>query len=443
MNSFNLNILIVIICCLSVQRYTLPDIYCFAPLIPLTLFIISYKLKSDETFRSVMIILSLITMTDNGGELFSETNSVLRNSIYIISLLYLMSQNTAISIKKLFIWFTWITSLLITSFLFTIDNVTIYQTVYDDLFILFLILFVFCSEIELKYINFDIPTIVNKLLITSITVLFFEIVNYFCYFDGTKGYLNYQSTKSIVTISFLVLICYRNILLSIVVFLSTSFVLVFYVTRMIFISFITVVFLFFIKRLVVRRKFNYRVIIFLLLMITSSYLVSFQGLQLNEIASGYKLSAMILTVIDSSSFEQLFYSLDPVRYTEFLVFKSRSWFEIIFGSGLGATYTDKFGLFGFVGDNKWAFSEFEIENSIYFNFHDVWSDQGYRLGMIPFFALMYYLFQSMGKNKESSSLAMIIFVLTFCAFWSKSGVLLIFLLLFFLRISNNQNKQQQ
>lgn len=439
MNSFNLKIITVIISLLSIQRYTLPEIYCFTPIIPLVLFIFSYNWKSDETFRSIMIVLSLVTITDNGGELFSETNSILRNLIYIISLLYLISLNTKIRVEKLFIWFAWITSLLITSFLFTIDNVTIYQTVYDDLFILFLILFVFCSKIELNLSKFDIQKIINSLFVISATIIIFEIVNYLLYFDSTKGYLNYQSTKSIVTFSFLILICYRNVFLSIISFICTSFVLVFYVTRMIFISFIFVIFLFVLRRLVVGKKINYRILILLVLLIMPFYLVSFLGTDLNEIASGYKLSAMILTVVDSSSIEQLFYSLDPVRYTEFVVFKSRSWFEIIFGSGLGATYTDKFGVFGFVGDNKWAFSDFEIENRIYFNFHDVWSDQGYRIGMIPILALMYYLFQSMGKNKESAALSMIIFVLTFCAFWSKSGVLLIFLLLFFLRISNTQN----
>ncbi len=443
MNSFNLKIITVIISLLSIQRYTLPEIYCLTPIIPLVLFILSYNWKSDETFRSIMIVLSLATITDNGGDLFSETNSILRNLIYIISLLYLISLNTKIRVEKLFIWFAWITSLLITSFLFTIDNVTIYQTVYDDLFILFLILFVFCSKIELTSSKFDIQKIINCLFVISATIIVFEIVNYLLYFDSTKGYLNYQSTKSIVTFSFLILICYRNILLSIISFLCTSFILVFYVTRMIFISFIFVIFLFVLRRLVVGNKINYRIIILLFILIMPFYLVSFLGADLNEIASGYKLSAMILTVVDSSSIEQLFYSLDPVRYTEFLVFKSRSWFEIIFGSGLGATYTDKFGVFGFVGDNKWAFSDFEIENRIYFNFHDVWSDQGYRIGMIPIVALMYYLFQSMGKNKESAALSMMIFVLTFCAFWSKSGVLLIFLLLFFLRISNTQNNEQQ
>ena len=84
-------------------------------------------------------------------------------------------------------------------------------------------------------------------------------------------------------------------------------------------------------------------------------------------------------------------ALDMVRFVENQLFFSRPVFEVIFGSGLGSGMVDTDGLLRFVGYNDTAFTDEELNNSVYFNLHDYWTDFGLRFGLIIVVFTMYFV----------------------------------------------------
>jgi O-antigen ligase len=105
---------------------------------------------------------------------------------------------------------------------------------------------------------------------------------------------------------------------------------------------------------------------------------------------------------------------------------------MIFGNGLGASYFDNNNTFDFVGKHDFAFSEEELESRRFYNFHDIWSDVGFRIGLAPLALLFIWLIRKYWKlssRDDESFIPLFCIVLLFCAFFSTAGIIFIFIIL--------------
>ena len=135
-------------------------------------------------------------------------------------------------------------------------------------------------------------------------------------------------------------------------------------------------------------------------------------------------------------------ALDLVRFRENQLFFSRPLYEVIFGSGLGSGLADTQGLLGFVGYFDTAFTVEELNNSVYFNLHDFWTDFGLRFGLITVVFITYLV--SIKQILFGQKICGILFgILLFNAFFSTAGMIFTALIIKFYPsgISSMQSNQ--
>ena len=140
---------------------------------------------------------------------------------------------------------------------------------------------------------------------------------------------------------------------------------------------------------------------------------------------------------DYQSITELMVLIDPTRFYEFKMVFDSSLFNIIFGHGLGMSYADINGYFSFLGHfAPDAFSETETRSGIFYNFHEIWVDVGYRFGL-PVVVLCALLIFPRFKSKGSDNIVLRIFMITIliCSFWSTSGALFMCFLVRLLKTS--------
>ncbi len=430
----NHKIIVFIIGFISTQRFLLSEIYAYICLIPL-LYFIYYSFKTKQTNALAYLFIAILSMVDNGGTIYTETHSILRYVIYIISYLYLLSRMRGLNYKYLSYYLFWVTIVLILTILNIINGYSNFSTLINDLIIISLVSVIFCGRIQLFIDKKDYDFILVLLLSFCFGLILSELINVLFFMDITRGYLNYQSTKAIIMLPLIYFLLKKKIIFSILISLATVIILLNYVTRMIILSFLFALLLYIIFYLF-KPKFSFRKINFVKFFFYTFFLiiligVLFYNLQDTQFSlDSNKMTSMFLNFYNSTSLIDTIRILDPVRYVELKIVFNGELINILFGNGLGAAYFDYNNLFGFLGSNGFAFSEQELKTNVYYNFHDVWTDIAYRLGFLPVLLMIYYLSLKIGSNnfliRVFSFLTLILF---FCAFWNKSGIILIFMLL--------------
>lgn len=426
LNSANL---VIFISCLagflSVQRFYLADFYHYIPIVFILLAIASLVFDQRSLFSSFSLI-SLLTCVDNGGTIYNETPVLIRYLSYILCIFIFFLNKKILLKKSLIIYVGWLI-LILAMTLSNYENV-VFIALTHNIIILFFVFVVFVFKPFSNKSLFHFHSILFPL---SLGVILGELINITTEFELQQGYLNYNSIKSFIIYPSLYALCNRKKLLFILLMPFTLFIFIFYVTRMIVIAYILVIVVFlvdylfknFLKRLFVS-------FIFVSLIVFSTSQISFDDNELSK----YKVTNMIKILFSdhSNDLSNVLKTLDPVRYGELIVLIDAPIINIIFGQGLGASYLDKNNIFGFVGKYDFAFSEQELESRRFYNFHDLWSDIGLRIGLLPLLILLVWLFKQyliLSFKSKESSIPLFSIVLLFCAFFSTAGIIFIFLLL--------------
>jgi len=430
--------------CFTVQRYTLSNFYSVACALPYLLFVVNIY-RGNRNLALCSLFIALLAIVDNGGLIYTETPKVLRYVIYVSALLYIIGESCRLRVSRLIYFSSFIVLILAITLYKASNSPQNFSTVVDDVFILLLSLFVFSSEVTKKQNNFNSSQFLEYVFVFTLSILVFELVNALIFFDITEGYLNYQSTKSIVVFPFLYLFFLRKYFLSGVLFLLTLLILVFYVTRMIVLSLFSLIFIYLFVQLskarIIFKILKKSWVLFIFLAMTLAVPSSDSDNSLSP--KDYKLTAMFVAFMDSNDFQSTLRTLDPVRYTELIIIYEQPLFNTLFGNGLGATYYDRSNLFSFVGYDDFAFSKEEIRNGVFFNFHDLWSDTTYRFGILSVvFFLIFVISNFKSPDRLTRLLAAIAFIFSLCAFWSKSGILCLFIFVLLIKTRNSLTKME-
>ncbi|MCZ4336719.1 hypothetical protein [Shewanella colwelliana] len=420
--------MILVVAAISAQRFLLPNVYNLICVYFLFAFWYCFILKKPSTF--LYLILSFIFTVDNGGDIYAETPSLIRYAIYLSGLLFI-STSFRFNRIPLMVFLVYTAFLLFITML-NVGNIE-FVTFTRDIFLLYLMLFSLCAKTS-SY-NCDKYALDNyKLCLAIIVFIFFECANSFFFYDSINGYLNYHSLKAIVLFPSFYFLVREKWLLFYAFVIVTFFLLVMYVTRMILLTWILLIFVVLSRKLI--SLFDLRRIALICSLMVFSFFV-YSNITYEFDLSATKATNLFLILLSDSDIFSILRSLDPVRYAELVILFDRSFFEIIFGSGLGAGVFDKNNIFSFVGVYDTAFSYKELSTHFFYNFHDLWIDIGLRFGLIAVVLFVVYLASLFSKGDKN--LALMVLVLVFCSFFNTAGLIFISLLIMALRCSSSEN----
>ena len=411
---YGLTTLVIGCAIVGAQRILLPGLYAYVCLIP---FALAFIFFANKPVRNTLIVISLFLSVDNGGEVYQSTPGVIRYLIYLLSF-YVVIENTRFCIKRCLI-------LLAMAIIYTIqtvgsevpiDSITFNR----DIQVFILIAAIFCRSKGTRFIPFEIN------LLTGFLIVFgaLELVNYLVLFGsiGYSGYMNYDSSKSLIVLVSFYYLAKKKPLMASIAFVATIVVLVSYGTRMIMLAYLATIAIFL---YVHSARSFFRMLGIGLLCVPLIMFVS----QYQEDMKSYKAVSFLTTIDLDGGLEGVMKSLDRVRYEETALFFSRDLYSIAMGSGFGSGLHDAEGHFGFISIHQTAFTVRELETGYFYNLHDTWIDIGLRFGFL-FILVLYFsiVHEIRDKGPYRAMMAMNMLVLVSCASFSSGGLLLIALM---------------
>ncbi len=422
---------LVLISFFAAQRYLLPSIYSYICILPFLVFI--YKYFNNKKDCILYLILSLFFSVDNGGELYIETSNYLRYIMYVSALLYI-SRDVSFHLRSINKFMLFVVVLVFITLL-NHERLEL-GTFIRDGFILFIILHVMCNVIkEEKSWMYYLSD--YKLVLSLLIYVIAEFINVMLFYEPEMGYINYDSLKSLIVFPSLYFLVKRRYILFISTVSITLYVTVFYVTRMIILSFLIAIMLYNLISIV--KKLNFKnIFVFITLISICIFIPQIIGNYIDYEA--YKATNLFVVLFSNVNVSETLKLLDPVRYTELVLFLDRNVVNLLLGSGLGVGIVDGNDLFNFVGKYDTAFSEIELNSNFFYNFHDIWIDIGLRFGLLFIFYIYLKLLKPMfklGQRNDVNFISLMLLVLLFCAFFSTSGLIVIslFCLLFRYRLT--------
>lgn len=422
-NEFSQIIPLFFIAALSTQRYLLPDIYHFICLAPFILGLI-YQNK-NIILGNTYLIIALFTFVDIGGSgsdyelhVFKESASIIRYSIYI-AILSLIIVRYRMNTSKI-----WIPVILL--FMPTIitfynafnPNFSINTTLLrGDIFVV-IMTFLLLTNKNKKIFNFD-----HRMLCCFLTFYgFFEIINVLLYFDFELGYSNYHSIKSLIVFPLIYsLIFLKNYFIKLILLFCTLIVLIGYTTRMIILSLILTLAMYYIKK--INLKSPTQIFTIFLVAFLGFFLLQYQNIEQSQI----KMLNNLNILFDGDNILLGLQLIDPWRFGEFQLLFDRDLFSIFFGGGFGSGVFDSKGYLIFTDFGQTAYSDQELTSGIFYNMHDLVTDYGLRFGLLFVTLFLFDLIKNIifSKNHLKTFYAMLLLILSLCAFFSSAGILLI------------------
>lgn len=400
---------------LATQRFTLPDIYIYACIIPMIMSVYVFYKRKLEQFNTLVLI-CFFTCTDIGINADEGTTAFMRYAIYLLGLINLFLYKN-ISIKKIALFFI-VSTFYLTLTLINIESIN-KETFIRDLFILVLCFGLFVLTDKTKYI-LDIKLIINALLV----YMAFELINGALFFDASiHGYLNYASLKSMILIPIAYYAIEKKYVILSLLTPITALILLWYTTRFLALTLIIVLLFGFLK-----AKLKDKIIFSIFIIITiGAIIVNNIYIDKENLESTKLLNSIAVIIQSDNNLDQKLYELDPVRYGELALLLDRNFFSILFGSGLGAGVYDTHGFFSRIdADNNFAFSKEELYSGFYYNLHDLWTDVGLRFGLVPIFIVIFSIirsFNTSGKTKQFYGIILLIALLNM--FFSTLGLITI------------------
>tara|TARA_B110000014_G_C19931823_1_gene482050 strand:- start:113 stop:736 length:624 start_codon:yes stop_codon:yes gene_type:complete len=157
-------------------------------------------------------------------------------------------------------------------------------------------------------------------------------------------------------------------------------------------------------------------------------LLGFFSLQYQNIEeSPIKMLDTFKILIDGDNFLLSLQLIDPWRFGELQLLFDRNLFSIMFGEGFGSGVFDTKGYLVFADFGQTAYSDKELISGIFYNMHDLWTDYGLRFGLLFITIFLYDVIKNIifSKNRLKTFYAMLILILSLCAFFSSAGIILI------------------
>lgn len=413
---------------IGAQRFLLTPIDSIACIVPLIFVFFYYKVTE---LRNTLILFSLFISVDNAPYDLTITFSYLRYFVYFFAMLILYSYKNYN--PKSVLTFSIVFILLVCWSIFNYESIHL-NTFIRDLFIVALIYPVLCLNGKFDFqINFSL---LNKLIIIYIIS---EVINVFIRAKlgfTSADYLSYNSTKSLIIAPTFYYLVKNKINIAIPLILLTFFVLVAYGTRMIIITYVIGLILFFFTSSIFSLKFFYFIFIILI-----TFYLSLNVLFIDF--SSFKATGVFVQLIEEGDFYEKILLIDPVRYYETKMFFDRNFFKIIFGSGFGSGLIDVNNYLGFVKSTDTAFTIQELNSGKYYNLHDTWIDLGLRFGFIAILLVYFFIFKLMisFNNHNIKFIGFSLLVLFSCATYSTQGLILICYLFFYAK-ANLKNRTE-
>lgn len=365
----------------AAQRFALPNVYHFTPVVPL-LFVAFLFIKSPKQ-AGVFVMMSLFFISDLGGQYFdstvpiyNSTNVEIKYATYVAAvlvLLRLLSSN--IRMSSALMGFALIGLATITTFAYSLDTTNLRDTstaVRDILILICICICLFDSRDE----SFDL----QPLYFASLGFLAGETINLLFFFDrATQGYMSFASIKSFVIFPLFFRLNQdkRFTPFTIMLIVPVLLVMLAYNSKMVFVS-VALASLVAVAVTLVRRPSYIGLALIGILILYGLMQVT---LYVFPDAEANRIVAFSLELTESNDLWSTIESIDPVRFQQHYLFFSREVLEVIFGSGVGAGINDVNGQLSTVV-NETAFTAQEIRDGLFFNFHDIWIDFGLRFGVI-------------------------------------------------------------
>lgn len=406
---------------LSTQRYLLPDIYHFICLLPFILGLI-YQNK-NTLLGNTYLIIALFTFVDIGGAgsdyglyAFKESASIIRYSIYIaiLSIIIIRYRMNAskIWIPVMLLFMPTIITFYNTFNLSSSINTTLLR---GDIFVAAMTFLVLTNKNK-KIFSFD-----NNLLCCFLIFYgFFEIINVLLYYDFKIGYSNYHSIKSLIVFPLIYsLIFFKNYFVKFILLFCTLIVLVGYTTRMIIFSLILTLAIYYAKKINLKSSTQ----IFTVFLLVGFFSLQYQNIE----GSPIKMLNTLNILLDGENILLSLQLIDPWRFGELQLLLDRNLFSIFFGGGFGSGVFDSKGYLIFADFGQTAYSEQELISGIFYNMHDLVTDYGLRFGLLFVTLFLFDLIKNIifSKNHLKTFYAMLLLILSLCAFFSSAGIILI------------------
>ncbi len=417
--------LLVLCAILAPQRVLLSPIDAYICLVPL---LISFTYYYDKQKYHSLLIISLFISVDNGAGDFAETAAIIRYVIYLAVFFSLINGMRFDKNKLIFALCLLLIPILL--MVFDLDRLNI-PILFRDITLSLLAILVLCrNKKTLELFSMDLKLLILFLMI----YLFSELVNVAFFWEGyNSGYASYDSTKSLIVLPSLYYLRKNNIIMTLILLPITMFVLYGYVTRMLILVYLGIVIFYFASRAV---KLGKKEIIFLMAIMVISVVAYENIASLDHI----KLVGTFINISSGMSIEEMARIVDAGRTEEFKIIANQNVFNMMLGNGFGTGYYDAFGSFRFVLDDGQSFTQEELQTNYYFNFHDVWTDIAFRFGLLPVLLVIVIMLKSvLSSFVNTSIMAMTMFVVVFCAFFSTGGLLLIAMLALSLRAFTASN----
>jgi hypothetical protein len=376
-----------------------------------------YYFPRDRRQCNTALVLAIFLSVDNGAFVYAETAAPLRYVLYLAALGVLF-RDFRTDPRRLFIAAgALLVPLVITLFnLAHVDSATLRGNIILAILAV-LVLARSPTALENAEIDWDRMGIFFVLFALS------ELPNIlFFYHLQETGYLNYNGTKSLLVFGAFYYLRNRPLPLALPVIGLISYVILFYQTRMIVLSFMLVLLMYVLGRVVRLRRTE---LLLACLVGGGAYLLFTSDIELD----GFKIVYTFQHALAQFSLEDFLKTLDPIRYYELRIFMERDWFHLLFGNGLGAGLFDYNRYFSFIPANNTAFSIEELQSGYMYHFHDVWNDIGLRFGLVYLVAVLTPLFIDVHvRSGKRAAAAMTLIVLIFSAFFSTAGLICIALL---------------
>ena len=226
-------------------------------------------------------------------------------------------------------------------------------------------------------------------------------MNAFFFYRDFSDYLSYDSLKAFVVFPLIyTLLTRRNVVIQVVLAITTLYIIFLYGTRMITLSFFALITVALVITLIRngRGKSLLGLLIALIVLTNINHIESLADTDFMQ----FKSLAFLVQIqqnFEASDISRMLALLDPVRFAEHQLFFERPILQVIFGSGIGSGIYDANGTLGFVTFDQTAFSEQEINSSTFYNLHDFWIDFGLRFGLLP---LAYLTYQIVLREMQNS-----------------------------------------
>ena len=360
------------------------------------------------------MLLSLLTIVDNGGGAYNETPFILRYSIYVVVFVRLLLNIKILTHKYLMFW-AWGFLLIILS-MFRVEELDL-NTLQNNFIILFCIFVALTSGEDIKL---KISDLVYPLLFYG----FGELINIYLNVIKIEDYLNYNTLKYIIAVPALVLLIKRKYVELIICTPITLLILIYYGSRMASLIFIVSIGLGIVS--ILKSKANIIVVLIACLFIWYTQgLIDQNGVE-DSIWDTFKFGRFVYNILTSFNSLELLEKIDPVRLQEHKLFFNRNYIEILFGSGVGVGLRDVNGYLDVVGYYNTAFSDKELETKVFHRFHDLWIDFSLRFGLIAFLVGLVKTLKNVYSSDEKIKMkSLLILGFSFTGFYSIAGILMV------------------